>query len=134
MLKSEFVEKTEYVSMPNSGSKKKKFGHYHRSYFPKVKGFGRTSWIIIADINILEECEEKSAMRAAERCLEYLNQPRGKRKPKAPYGTLSVYSASFKEMGGKSFLRTHIIIEQKKNKNFWGSGVISAPTRRRRKK
>jgi len=133
MLKSEFIEKTEYPSVRVAG-KKKKFGCYHRSYFPNVKEFGRTFWVVIADINILEEHEEGNPKKVAERCIEYLNQPIGKRKAKLPYGELEIYDAIFMEKDEKSFLRTHIITKQKKNKNFWGAGISVASVRRRRKK
>tara|TARA_Y100000310_G_scaffold132803_1_gene131765 strand:+ start:822 stop:1289 length:468 start_codon:yes stop_codon:yes gene_type:complete len=131
---------------------KVKYGRYLRSLYPRVKDHGRGKWCVGVKIDVenLDELlkENKSTEEILTGCVEYLNiikQPkRGRRRKNPPYGNLEVYYNKIpswereKKRGSKKkearvkvlvapngtkHLSAVLIIDQIKNKHFWGSGL-----------
>ena len=126
VIKCELVPIGEYGNDP---SKKNKFGRYHRTNFWNIEGFGSKKWVVA--IRILPDDEEvykqKTDREILEGCLKYLNTPPPRKKyakkdPVPKYGILHPYQATRYYSDGKTFLSALAIVEQKKNKFFWGKG------------
>jgi len=138
MIECKFRPRREYKL---STSEKQKMGKYHSSFFYKVHGFGRDKWVVVAEIDVLEEdcvLDETSLDWVAEECVTYLNQPpvrkrKTKRKPKLPYGNLELHKASLKKDESGNYIQALLVIDEKKNKHFWGKGR-AALIRSRKKK
>jgi len=131
-------------------SVKTKHGKYHGSYFWSLKGFGRDKWVVCATI-IGADIEKYKAAGASEddivqRCVDFLNIPVGKRKKKKLYGQLEILERPSSDFGGdtprtkyryniyekddKQFITVLLTTDQRKNKNFWGSGQSTLRLRR----
>jgi len=117
-----------------TGSEVRK-GRYHGSNFRDVKGFGKNRWVIGAyiDFDCASELGQSPAWMSEEEvisdCIKYLNEvPKRKKyekkKPKPPYGNLSLYRYTFKRNEGarRNYIEVLLITDQKKNPNFWGKG------------
>lgn len=130
MIKCKFQLRQEFGQILKNTNGKQRMGRYHSSYFHDVKEFGKKKWIIVANIDILEEnckLEEYNIGLITEECLDFLNQPpirkrKTKRKPKPPYGNLSLYKAFVRKKKDKCYIQVLLITDEKKNKHFWGSG------------
>ncbi len=137
MIQCEFIARPEWLKGKNVRTKNK-FGIYHGSFFSEVDGFGRTKWVILAELRVLDSdvvLTEETLPEVVEGCVEYLNQPpptkrRTKKKRPPPYGTLEHLKSSLKldEDGNKKIL-VFLTTDQRRNKYFWGSG----PTMPRKK-
>jgi len=112
-------------------SLERRFGHYLNSFYP-IKGFGRDCWVVV--VNILVDYEQylKEGLNEEKitlECIKYLNhRPKSKygkrRRRKATYGIFRNIPYSFKpkEKDGKKIIQTLLVVEERKNKNFWGEG------------
>ena len=141
MIKCKFREKEEFSSVLPKNNGKKKKGRYHRSFFSDVEGYGKTSWIIMTEIDVTDgdySLDSTNVEEIAEGCVEYLNQPpkrkrKTKKKIKLPYGSLELHKVSLKEDDNGTYIFAHLIINERKNKNFWSEGPVHhAATRRKR--
>ena len=119
---------------------KLKSGRYHGSYFHDVKDFGRKKWVVLAEIDTVEEglVTPSNYETVAEGCVEYLNQlPIRKRKTKKKripqYGNLELYKSLYREDESGSYILAYLVTDQKKNKHFWGAGPTGG-TRARKKR
>ena len=142
MIECTLLAKSEWIpSLILETKKKRKLGRYHRSFFHDVDGYGRTTWVIMADIDcdvdgFLEE--GKTIVEITKECIEYLNElPIKKRKTKRKvplYGKLEFYKASIKEdENGKKRISTMMITNQRKNKYFWGEGSVVHARRKKKR-
>ena len=130
MIECKFREKCEFEGVVTRKSNKKRKGIYSSSV-SKVRGFGRSKWVIIAhiDVNYEKYIEEGlSENEIFQGCIDYLNQPPprkkyAKKKPRPLYGKLEPYRAKFKKDENGNFIEAEIITDQRKNKNFWGEGI-----------
>ena len=125
-------------------SPEKKVGHYINSFYP-VKGIHSTCWIVAVNILVdyekyLEEGLSKEDIVLG--CVEFLNhRPPSRygkrRRRKTLYGAFRAapYSFKFKERDNKKFIQAFLVIDDQKNKNFWGEGrkEIYSTCRRKRK-
>ena len=130
------VREYEWLTFLNK-TKKTKFGHYQPIFF-NVKGYGRDCWVVSTRIKLEEEISEIND-DIIKGCIEYLNTPPkskyGKRRKRKPlYGTFRDTPQSYKIKDG--YIQAFLIVEDRKNKNFWGSGrkqtAYSCPTNRRK--
>ena len=121
-------------------SKRKKLGRYHGSYFHDVKNFGKGSWVVAVEIDILDEGHqlmESDINDVATQCVDYLSQPpkrkrKTKKPPRPPYGNLRLHRAFYREDESGPYIMALLVTDQRKNKHFWGSGpVIPRSTRKR---
>ena len=118
-------------SYSNNETDRTKYGLYTGSNYP-IKGYGRTRWIVIVNIEIDYEHYIEKGLTEEEivlGCIKYLNHPPkskyGKKRRRKPvYGTFNPSPQSFKlrEQDGKKIIQTLLITKTHKNKNFWGEG------------
>ena len=110
-------------------------------FFSDVEEYGKTSWIIMTEIDVTDDnysLDSTNVEEVAEGCIEYLNQPpkrkrKTKKKIKLPYGSLKLYKASVREDDQGAYIFAHLIIDERKNKNFWSEGPIYHGTKRRKR-
>ena len=127
----------EWLSTGTEG--RKKSGRYSATNF-HIPGFGRKRWVVLAYLDV----PNISSLRAQgltedeilEGCLEYLNQPPPRKKyqrrnRKPLYGKLELLSYRFTEKKGERILCVSLVTDQRKNKNFWGSGQVIIATGKR---
>jgi len=142
MIECKFRKKEEFSSLISEKGRKKKAGRYHRSYFSDVSGYGKTSWVVMAEIEVADKEQSLDSINVeeiAQGCIDYLNQPpprkrKTKKKIKLPYGNLELYKASVKQDATGTYIFAHLIIDERKNKNFWSEGPVHYVARRRVKK
>jgi len=138
MIECKFRTRREFEL---STSEKERMGKYHYSFFYKVPGFGKNKWVVVAEIDVLDEdcvLNEDSLEWVAEECVTYLNQPpvrkrKTKKKSKLPYGNLELHKASLKRGKGRNYIQALLITDEKKNKHFWGKGRVSLVRSHKRK-
>ena len=129
---------------------KTKHGKYHGSYFWSLKGFGKDKWVVcttIAGVDIKKyKSDGATEDDIVQRCVDFLNIPVGKRKKKQLYGQLEVlqrplidstvseprskYRYSVYEKDDEQLITILLVTDQRKNKNFWGSGQSTLRLRR----
>tara|TARA_R100000234_G_C4985155_1_gene172857 strand:+ start:737 stop:1171 length:435 start_codon:yes stop_codon:yes gene_type:complete len=111
---------------------KKKSGRYSATNF-HIPGFGRKKWVVLAYLNVPDiamlKAQGMTEDEILEGCIEYLNQPPPRKKyqrrnRKPLYGKLELLSYKFTEKKGESLLCVSLATDQRKNKNFWGSGQV----------
>ena len=141
MIECKFIKRGEYEPFFISKSRKK-CGRYHGSYFHDIKEFGTKYWVIGAQIEVegLQKKLKKSTLEEiATGCVEYLAQPpvrkrKTRKKPKPPYGNLSLYKVYMRKRdGNENYINVLLITDQVKNKYFWGQGPKRYVVKRRRK-
>jgi len=134
------MEKNRYIK---NNPSYKKYGRYMRSHY-SIKGFGRTCWVVVANILVDYEryIEEGMAIEeVAANCIQFLNhRPKSKygkkRRRKPLYGIFRPKPHMIKVLnkGGNKYLQALLITEDRKNPNFWGEGQeIYYSCRRKRK-
>lgn len=121
----------EYHHVLPGRDKKTKLGRYHGSSF-NFKTFGTTRWVVGVYINVNYNkylVEGASEEDVVESCIEYLNIPPPrkkyqKKKPKSLYGNIEKKPLSyhFKEDDEGTYIEALLIVDQRKNKLFWGAG------------
>ena len=120
---------SEYESLGDLKSKTKS-GRYHGSMFWDVPGFASKKWIIATRIlveeNISEDVSDKDLI---EGCVSYINQPPPrkkyqKKKPVPKFGKLELYKAQVRREENKILIVALLITNNRKNKHFWGRGII----------
>ena len=117
------------ASLDGESDRRKKYGRYHGSCFWNVREFGSKKWVVAAYIkpNDPQVLDSASVEDIAKGCIEYLNQPPprkkyAKRQPKPKYGNLEYYSSKLVEVKGVRCISALIVVDSRKNKNFWGKG------------
>lgn len=127
---------SEETKMNNSDAPEMKCGRYHQSNFPGVSGYGLNRWVICGYLKVDYQSLLSSGVtenEIIEDCLVFLNKPPPhKRKPL--YGSLKPVVAPWRK--GKTanydvvqrpgYLIVCFETDQRKNKNFWGSGPKDA--------
>jgi len=113
-------------------SNKVKYGLYSSSCYWSIRGFGKKCWVIIANIDVDHEKylnEGKTIEEIVVECIEYLNTPPKskygkKRKRKPVYGLFhkKPHTVKLLEKSDKKYIQALLIIDEKKNKYFWGEG------------
>lgn len=125
MIQCNLLPVREYEHIPFlNKTNKTKFGHYQPMFF-SIKGYGRACWVVASRIKVEEECGDKTDDEIIAGCIEYLNTPPkskyGKRRKRKPlYGTFRAMPHSYKMRD--DYIQALLIVEDKKNKNFWGKG------------
>ena len=120
-------------------NKKAKHGQYSKAMYYSIKGFGKTSWVVIVNIDLDYDkhiSEGKTLQEVAEGCIEYLNTPPkskyGKRRKRKPlYGLFKKepYRAYLKEKDDTKYIQALLVVDDRKRKCFWGEGE-KLPSRR----
>tara|TARA_R110000824_G_scaffold67377_8_gene174604 strand:+ start:42172 stop:42600 length:429 start_codon:yes stop_codon:yes gene_type:complete len=127
----------------NNNPSYKKFGHYMSSFY-SIKGYGRTCWVVVANILVDYDYyieKGKDSEDVALECIEFLNhRPKSKygkkRKRKSLYGTFrpKPYLVKFFNKDGVKFIQVLLITEDRTNPNFWGEGNKGEFSCRRKRK
>jgi hypothetical protein len=121
-IKCSFEKVGEYTGLDFAKGEKTKCGHYTACSLP-AKGFGRVKWAIVAYLKVdYEKYQEEGYTyeQIVEGCINFLNKPPTRRHRKAPYGALEFNYSSVLE--DKKLISVCFLVDQKKNKNFWGKG------------
>ena len=121
-FKCSFEVVGEHTGLDFAEGDKTKCGHYTSCALP-VKGFGREKWAIVAYLKVdYEKYQEEgyNYEQIIEGCINFLNKPLTRRHRKAPYGALALNYSSVLE--DKRLISVCFLIDQRKNKNFWGKG------------
>jgi len=120
-IECEFRPHEKYQSVFGRRGEKVKLGSYHGTYFWGEPGFGVEKWAVAATIVFDNDkrSEELTEQEIAERCINFLNKPVGKRKKKQLYGNLELHKFTSKEDGS---IQAIMFTDQRNNKNFWGKG------------
>ena len=113
-------------------NKKAKHGQYSKAMYYSIKGFGKTSWVVIVNIDLDYDkhiSEGKTLQEVAEGCIEYLNTPPkskyGKRRKRKPlYGLFKKepYYTCLKEKDDTKYIQALLVVNDRKRKCFWGEG------------
>jgi hypothetical protein len=139
MIECSLQEITKPSLMVPLLNKKVKHGQYSKSMYYGVKGFGKTSWVVIVNIDLDYDkhiSEGKTLQEVAEGCIKYLNIPPkskyGKRRKRKPlYGLFEdkPYRIRLKEKNNTKFIQALLVVDDRKRKCFWGEGE-KLPSRR----
>jgi len=116
MIECELMQVPQFSFM---NSQDVKSGRYMTSIY-SIEDFGRKCWVVGAYISADWEKHPKT-IATVKKCINYLNTI-GKKKKK--YGTLRLYNqnAKFLEKFGKKVVVVEMIIDERRNENFWGEG------------
>jgi len=115
----------------NSDDKKPRYGVYLQSMYWGVKGYGKTTWVVAARIELdydkaREECETDDEI--VSRCIEFLNTPPksryGKRRTRRPLYVFDPQPYNYRvvEKSGKQLISAKLVVRERKNKHFWSQG------------
>ena len=125
-----FRQIQEWVSLPELGENKTRAGRYSGSAHC-IPEYGRKKWVVLAYLDIpdlpLRLAQGTTEREILEGCVEFLNQPPPRKKyqrrnRKPLYGTLELISYRFVDKGDEKVCCVTLSTDQRKNKNFWGSG------------
>ena len=114
---------------PGSGGKEKK-GRYHNSIFHEISDFGKKRWVVAAKIYLdFGEFGGCSADEIGSGCIAFLNKPPirkkyTKRQLNPKYGKLQLHKSELVERSGEKYLSVLLVVEERKNPNFWGKGQV----------
>ncbi len=128
MIKCDLEDMSRYGTLFVDPSEAKKKGRYHGSMFWDVPDYGKRQWVVATKIVIQEDVSGLSEEQIVNRCIEYLNTPPPrkkyqKKKSKPKYGDLKLYRAKVKRQGNQALISALLIVSDRKNKNFWGTGI-----------
>ena len=113
--------------------KKEKYGVYLQSFYWSVKGYAKKKWAVAVNIALdydkaMEEYSDDDEI--VKKCIEFLNEPPqskyGKRRKRKPlYGSFEPFPHFYKimEEDGKKYINARLIVDENKNKMFWGKGA-----------
>lgn len=133
MVECNLQEMTQFSGVVLSPSnKKKKHGKYSKVMHYSIKGYGKTSWVVIVNIDLdydKHAATGKTLQEIAEGCVEYLNTPPrskyGKRRKRKPlYGLFrkEPHRTYLKEKNDTKFIQALLVVDDRKRKCFWGEG------------
>ncbi len=129
MIKCDLQDIPKYALGAGASSEHTKKGRYHGSMFWDVPGYGTKRWVVAARIRPNQEVGGLMEEEIIDGCLAFLNTPPPRRKyqkkkPKPKYGNLKLYSATLKKDSAGVIISALLIVEDRKSKHFWGSGII----------
>jgi hypothetical protein len=131
IIECNFVQIKQFSNMASDGTNETRSGRYSGSIH-SIENFGSKRWVVLAylaaDFNKYRE-QKMSDVEIIKKCLKFLNEPESRKKyqkkesvPK--YGNLLLASENIKftnKFGYESAI-LELVIDQRKNENFWGEG------------
>jgi hypothetical protein len=121
------VIECDFLSIPQFShcpTEDKKCGRYMISVY-SVKDFGKNKWVIgaylKADWNKYKMLKW-SDKEIVKRCVSYLNSLTINKKGKKKYGNLELLNFRFIKKFNEDVAVVELIIDDRKNENFWGEG------------
>ena len=128
MIRCDLEDMSKYGSLFTGPTETTKKGRYHGSMFWDVPGYGKKQWVVATKIVTDEDVSGLSEEQIISRCIEYLNTPPPRRKyqkkkSKPKYGDLKLYSAKVQRGENQVSISALLIVSDRKNKNFWGTGI-----------
>lgn len=120
-IECEFLSISQFAHM---NSEEKKAGRYMTSVY-SIKGFGQNKWVVGAYLKA--DWDKYKILRWHEsevlkRCVNYLNSITLNKKGKKKYGNLELHKFSKINKFGQDLAVVELIIDDRKNENFWGEG------------
>jgi hypothetical protein len=131
MIECNFLPIRQYGNMAKSETDELKSGRYAGSMY-SLKDYGSKRWVVLAYLiaDFSKHREEKlTDNQIIKKCLNFLNTPEARKKyqkkdsvPK--YGNLELANENIKftNKSGQEVAILELIIDQRKNENFWGEG------------
>jgi len=122
-----------------SNSKNLRSGRYSQSSYT-FAGFGSSKWVVLVYLKVDYNkyySEGFSESELLDACTEFLSRPPPrkkyqKRKPRSKYGTLKPVPSKWKDgyavrekVGTRDVLIAELIIDERRNKNFWNEGLVT---------
>ncbi len=116
MIECELLPVQQYSHLHGTETKA---GRYMTNYYD-VPDFGRKCWVVGGYIKADWEKYKKDTV-TIQKCINYLNSLGKKKKI---YGNLKIYkdSVKFLEKNKQEVAVVEMVIEDRKNENFWGEG------------
>jgi hypothetical protein len=116
MIECELLPVQQYSHLQGTETKS---GRYMTNYYD-VPDFGRKCWVVGAYIKTDWE-KHKQNLETIQKCINYLNSLGKKKKI---YGNLKIFkeSVKFLEKSKQKVAVVEMVIEDRKNENFWGEG------------
>lgn len=132
MIECEFLPVVEFSFHPEGKTKR---GRYTECMLTGVPGYFRKKWGFSAYLKTKQPLplllDQKSMKEVILECLDYLNSKlrRGINRP--IYGILQMSGLEYRvqEKGGEKVISGVFITDDRKNKNFWGEGLVIASPR-----
>jgi hypothetical protein len=132
MIECSFVPIKQYSNMANGETNELRSGRYAGSMY-SVRDYGSKRWVVLAylsaDFNKYREMK-LTEQQIIKKCVNYLNAPEERKKfqkkdsvPK--YGNLEILNENnikFINKFNQEVAILELIIDQRKNENFWGEG------------
>jgi hypothetical protein len=124
---AESVIECEFISIPqfsHAPTGETKAGRYMTSIY-SIDGFGKNKWIVGGYIKADWEkykILKWSDKEIVKRCVNYLNTITLNKKGKKKYGNLELYKFNRIPKLGQEVIVAELIIDDRKNENFWGEG------------
>jgi hypothetical protein len=131
MIECSFLPIKQYGTMAKSETDELRSGRYAGSMY-SLADYGSKRWVVLAYLvaDFQKHREEKlTETQIIKKCLNFLNTPEARKKyqkkesvPK--YGNLELASENIKftNKSGQEVAILELIIDQRKNENFWGEG------------
>jgi hypothetical protein len=132
MIECSFLQIKQYGNMAKGETDEMRSGRYSGSMY-SVQDYGLKRWVVlgylVADYKLHREQGLKD-QEIIKKCLNYLNTPEARKKyqkkdsvPK--YGNLQILNENnlkFLMKEGQEVATLQLIIDQRRNENFWGEG------------
>jgi hypothetical protein len=132
MVECSFLQIKQYSNMAKGETDETRSGRYSGSMY-SVQDYGLKRWVVLAYLVADYKTHREQGLKDQEiikKCLNYLNTPEARKKyqkkdsvPK--YGSLEILNENnikFLVKEGQEVAALELIIDQKKNENFWGEG------------
>jgi hypothetical protein len=121
VIECDFVPVGQFSHMP---TEEKKAGRYMTSIY-SIDGFGRNRWVVGGYLKI--DWAKYKILRwhdseVVKRCINYLNSITINKKGTKKYGNLQLHNFNKIEKFGQEIAVVELIIDDRKNENFWGEG------------
>lgn len=114
MIECELLPLQQYSHLQGSETKQ---GRYMTNFYD-VPDFGKKCWMVGGYIKLDWE-KHKKDLQTIQKCINYLNSLGKKKKV---YGNLKLYRVNFIEKNKQQLAVLEVIIDERKNENFWGEG------------
>lgn len=120
-IECELVAVPQFSHMPTGETK---YGRYMTSIY-SIDGFGRNKWVVGCYIKL--DLQKYKILKwhdaeIAKRCVNYLNTIALNKKGKKKYGNLQLHKFNKINKFGQEIIVAELIIDDRKNENFWGEG------------
>jgi hypothetical protein len=132
MIDCNFVTIKQFGNMASDGTDEERSGRYTGSMY-SLRDYGSKRWVVLAYLQADFKKYREEGLKDPEiikKCLNFLNEPEARKKyqkkesvPK--YGRLELVheNIKFTNKFGSETAILELIIDQRKNENFWGEGV-----------